>query len=71
MGMRKYQRNLIKNEGKFMGYKPSKYLKAKWDDIQTKKYGMVGRVIRRACGAKKSRTWAGRIAVVVPKLTKN
>lgn len=69
MGMRKYKRNLIKVEGAKMHYKPSKYLHAMWDYMQSEKYGMVGRAIRRACGAKKSRTWGNRIKVVVPQLT--
>jgi hypothetical protein len=61
--MRKYIRNIIRQEAKREKAKPSRWLKIAFDTRQNKKYGVNKRKANRAKGTHKKNIWRSRVAM--------
>lgn len=62
--MRKYIRAIIRTEGEREHLKPSRYVKAAFERIQQKKYGVEKRKLNQARGTHKRYLWGSRTAAV-------
>ena len=60
--MRKYVRSIIKTKGVYDRLKPSRYVKAVFDRIQQRKYGVEKRRNNQAKGTHKKYLWISRTA---------
>lgn len=60
--MRKYVREIMRIEGKRQKLKPSRYVKAAFEQLQQKKYGVEKRKNNQAKGAHKRYLWRARTA---------
>lgn len=59
--MRKYIREIMRTEGKRNKLKPSRYVKAAFEQLQQKKYGVENRKKNQARGTHKRYLWRARI----------
>lgn len=55
--MRKYVREIMRTEGEREHLKPSRYVKAAFEQLQQKKYGVEKRKMNQAKGTRKKRLW--------------
>lgn len=60
--MRKYIRAIIRAEGEHERMKPSRYVKAAYEQLQQKKYGVEERKKNQAKGTHKRYLWGMRTA---------
>lgn len=60
--MRKYIRAIMRAEGKRQHLKPSRYVKAAFEQLQQKKYGVKARKANQAKGTHKRYLWGSRTA---------
>lgn len=60
--MRKYIRAIIRAGGESQHLKPSRWVKAKFDQLQQKKYGVEKRKKNQARGTHKRYLWGSRTA---------
>lgn len=58
--MRKHVREIIRTEGKRNKLKPSRYVKAAFEQLQQKKYGVENRKRNKARGTHKRYLWRAR-----------
>lgn len=58
--MRKYIREIMRTEGKHQRLKPSRYVKAAFERLQQKRYGVEKRKENQAKGTHKRYLWAAR-----------
>ena len=65
MTSRQLRRNKLRAEAERLGVKPSRYVAKEFDKAQVKKYGQPRRIINKAKGTHKRRTWKQRIAAVI------
>lgn len=65
--MRKYIRNIIRQEAKQDKIKPSSHVKFKFDQLQRKKYGSECRKGNQAKGTHKAKLWPYRVALIASK----
>lgn len=63
--MRKYIREIMRNDAKKQKTKPSKWVRYLFDKKQVKKYGQERRSINKAKGTHKRSTWKQRIELFV------
>lgn len=63
--MRKYIREIMRNNARKQNIKPSKWVRSEFDRKQVKKYGQERRSINKAKGTHKRRTWKQRILLFV------
>jgi hypothetical protein len=61
--MRKYIRNMIRTEGVRKHLKPSRWVKACWEQRQHKAYGVEARKFNQAKGTHKKYLWGSRVAM--------
>lgn len=60
--MRKYVRDIMRTEGEREHLKPSRYVKAAFEQLQQKKYGVEKRKKNQARGTHKRYLWRSRTA---------
>lgn len=60
--MRKYIRSMVRTEGKTQHLKASRYVKAVFENLQQKRYGVENRKKNQAKGTHKKYLWRSRTA---------
>jgi hypothetical protein len=61
MSVRKIIRNRLRKEAEEMGVNSSRYVSKEFDRYQVEKYGFTRRIINKAKGTHKRKTWRARI----------
>ena len=58
---RTFMREMFRRQAYKDGVKPSKRVRDEWNDYETAKFGLTGRIVHQACGTKPKRLWKSRI----------